>query len=269
MSSDRPASGGEPAGDGRDDAESSRASPPVRIAMWSGPRNISTAMMRSFENRPDTVVWDEPLYAWFLTRTGIDHPMRQEVTASHETNLDVVTRRAAHESLPAGKTVFYQKHMTHHLLPEAPRDWIDGLTNCFLIRDPRLMLASYVRKRARVTAADLGLAQQTELFERERRRAGRVPPVVDSDDVLRDPGGTLGALCAAVRIPFTERMLSWPAGPRDTDGVWGEHWYDAVRASTGFAPWRRRDPELPEELEAIARECAPHYERLREHRLSA
>jgi hypothetical protein len=236
--------------------------------MWSGPRNISTAMMRSFENRPDTVVWDEPLYAWFLKRTGIDHPMRDEVLAAHDSDLDAVTRRAARDPLPPGKTVFYQKHMTHHLLPEAPRGWIDELTNCFLIRDPRLMLASYVRKRAEVTAADLGLEQQTELFERERRRTGRVPPVVDSDDVLRAPAGALRALCAAVGIPFTDRMLSWPAGARDTDGIWGEHWYDAVRASTGFAPWRPRSAELPRELEAIAAECAPHYEMLRRHRLT-
>jgi hypothetical protein len=236
--------------------------------MWSGPRNISTAMMRSFGNRPDTVVWDEPLYAWYLRRTGIDHPMRAEVIAAHEADLDAVIRRAAHDPLPPGRTVFYQKHMTHHLLPDAPRDWIDGLGNCFLIRDPRRMLASYVRKRAEVTVADLGVEQQTELFERERRRTGRIPPVVDADDVLRDPGGTLRALCAAVGIPFTERMLGWPAGARATDGVWGGHWYDAVRASTGFAPWRPWEAELTPELEAIAAECRPHYERLRAHRLT-
>jgi hypothetical protein len=240
----------------------------IRIAMWSGPRNISTALMRSFENRADTVVWDEPLYAWFLLRTGIDHPMRERVIAAHETDLDAVTRRAARDPLPPGRTVFYQKHMTHHLLPDAPRAWIDALANCFLIRDPRLMLASYVRKRGSVTLADLGVEQQTELFERERRRTGRVPPVVDAEDVLRDPAGTLEALCAAVGIPFTERMLRWPAGARETDGVWGDHWYDAVRASTGFAPWKPREVDLPPELEAIARECRPHHERLREHRLT-
>jgi len=195
--------------------------------------------------------------------------MRAEVIAAHETDLDAVTRHAARDPLPAGRTVFYQKHMTHHLLPEAPRDWIDGLVNCFLIRDPRLMLASYVRKREAVTTADLGVEQQTELFERERQRTGKVPPVVDSDDVLRDPEGTLRRLCAAIGIPFTERMLGWPAGARETDGVWGDHWYDAVRASTGFAPWRPRETELPPDLEGIAAECLPHYERLREHRLGA
>lgn len=241
---------------------------PVRIAMWSGPRNISTAMMRSFGNRPDTVVWDEPLYAWFLERTGIDHPMRAEVIAAHPSDLETVTRRAARDPLPAGRSVFYQKHMTHHLLPEAPRAWIDRLTNCFLIRDPRLMLASYVRKRARVTLADLGVEQQTELFDRERRRTGRVPPVVDAEDVLREPERTLRALCGAVGIPFTERMLAWPAGPRPTDGVWGEHWYDSVRASTGFGPWRPREAALRSELEELAAACLPHYERLRAHRLA-
>lgn len=251
---------------GPDDARAP-ATAPVRIAMWSGPRNISTAMMRSFGNRPDTVVWDEPLYAWFLERTGIRHPMRAEILAAHETDLDAIVARAARSPLPPGKSVFYQKHMTHHLLPEADRAWIDGLTNCFLIRDPRLTLASYVRKRAEVTLADLGVEQQTELFERERERTGRVPPVVDADDVLRDPESALRALCAAIGVPFTERMLSWPPGPRPDDGVWGEHWYDGVRESTGFAPWRPREVSLPPELQELAETCRPHYERLRRHRL--
>jgi hypothetical protein len=242
---------------------------PLRIAMWSGPRNISTAMMRAFENRADTMVCDEPLYAWFLVRTGIDHPLRERVIAAHETDLAKIIARATTEPLPAGKTVFYQKHMTHHLLPEAGRRWIDGLVNCFLIRDPREVLLSYARKRTAVTLADLGVEQQTELFERERERTGRVPPVLDARDVLENPSGALQALCAAIGLPFLPSMLRWPAGPRPTDGVWADHWYDAVRASTGFAPYRPPTGELPAELARLARACEAHYRGLRAHRLKA
>jgi hypothetical protein len=241
----------------------------VRIAMWSGPRNISTAMMRAFENRPDTVVWDEPLYAWFLVRTGIDHPLRERVIAAHETDLAKVVTRATAGPLPADKAVFYQKHMTHHLLPEAGRGWIDGLVNCFLIRDPTEVLLSYAKKRAAVTLTDLGVEQQTELFQRERARTGRVPPVLDARDVLQDPAGCLRALCAAAGIPFAPEMLRWPAGPRESDGAWADHWYDAVRASTGFARYRPPAAELPAELLPLARACRPHYEKLREHCLKS
>ncbi|NNE44405.1 MAG: HAD family hydrolase [Gemmatimonadetes bacterium] len=235
--------------------------------MWSGPRNISTAMMRAWENRPDTVVWDEPLYAWYLKRTGLDHPMREEILAAHDTDLQSVTARAAEEPLPDGATIFYQKHMTHHLLPEADRAWTDGLRNCFLIRDPREVLLSYVKKRADVSLADLGSEQQIEIFERVRKRTGRIPPVVDGRDVLENPRGMLRALCDALGVPFSDAMLEWPAGPRETDGVWADHWYDSVRRSTGFAAYRPREGDLPEPLAELARACEPHYRMLAEHRI--
>jgi hypothetical protein len=225
-------------------------------------------MMRAWENRPDTVVWDEPLYAWFLERSGIDHPMRAEVLAAHETDLGKVIAAATSEPLSEGHTVFYQKHMTHHLLPEADRGWIDGLVNAFLIRDPREVLLSYVQKRTDVTLADLGAEQQTEIFDRVRERTGQIPPVVDARDVMDSPERVLRALCRAIGIPFSERMLSWPPGPRESDGVWGRHWYDSVWKSTGFAPYRPRTGRLPEDLAALARACEPHYRRLHEHRLN-
>lgn len=174
---------------------------------------------------------------------------------------------AAEEPLPSGTTVFYQKHMTHHLLPEADRDWTDGLVNCFLIRDPREVLLSYVKKRTQITPADLGSEQQIEIFERVRKRTGRVPPVVDGRDVLENPRGLLKALCAAVGVPFLDAMLEWPAGGRETDGVWADHWYDSVRASTSFAPYRPREGNLPDSLAEIARFCEPHYRMLAEHRI--
>jgi sulfotransferase family protein len=239
-------------------------SAPVRIAMWSGPRNISTAMMRAFENRPDTVVVDEPFYAFYLDRTGIDHPMREEVIASQPSDWRVVA-----ESLfaPVDAAVFYQKHMTHHLLPEVDRGVVDGLVNCFLVRDPREMLASYVKKRESVTLTDLGVAVQLELFERARRKSGATPPVLLASDVLRDPRGMLQRFCAAVGIAFDARMLSWPAGRRVSDGVWAPHWYGEVERSTGFAPYAPRRVELPPALEALAAECAPYFDALHAHRL--
>lgn len=211
----------------------------ARIAMWSGPRNISTAMMRSFGNRPDCRVVDEPFYAAYLARTGLDHPMREAVLASQPQDWRAVV---ADLDALAGPVV-YEKHMTHHMLPGFGLDWAAGRANAFLIRDPAEVLASYTVKRSEVTLDDIGVVRQRELFDREADRLGRAPPVVRGADVLADPRGMLSALCEALGIPFDEAMLRWPAGPRDSDGVWAPAWYDAVERSTGFeAPARRRRP---------------------------
>ena len=237
----------------------------VRIAMWSGPRNISTAMMRSFENRPDCAVVDEPFYAAYLAATGLGHPMREAVLASQPQDW-----RAVVESLNAidSASVVYEKHMTHHMLPGFGLGWAAGRRNAFLIRDPAEVLASYVAKRAEATLDDIGIVRQRELFDREAERLGRAPPVLRGADVLADPRGMLSALCAALEIPFREEMLHWPAGRRDSDGVWAPAWYDAVVRSTGFeTPERRAYPPLPDTLRRIADEARPHYEALAAHRL--
>jgi hypothetical protein len=232
----------------------------VRIAMWSGPRNISTAMMRSFENRSDCAVIDEPFYAAYLARTGLDHPMRDEVLAAQPQDWRVVVQALVEEA-PA--PVFYQKHMTHHMLPGFGLEWTAACRNAFLIRDPAQVLASYVQKRAEVTLEDIGVVRQRELFDREADRLGAAPPVVEGADVLRDPRGTLDALCAALGVPFREEMLAWPAGPRDSDGVWAPAWYEAVERSTGFAaPERAQAPPLTDDLRKIADRARPHYEAL-------
>jgi hypothetical protein len=234
----------------------------ARIAMWSGPRTVSTALMRSFENRPDAEVVDEPLYAYYLARTGIDHPARDEIIGSMPADWRVVLERLTSAPLPAGRTVYYQKHMTHHLLPEIDRGALAGLRHAFLIRDPRRLLASYARVRSQPVLADLGLAQQAEIF---RAFGG---PVIDSADILRDPRATLEALCGALGIGFDPAMLSWPSGPRPTDGVWAPYWYDSVWRSTGFGPYRPpADDGLPAELEPLAAQCQPYYEELADHRL--
>ena len=235
------------------------------IAMWSGPRNISTAMMRAWENRPDTVVWDEPLYAYYLAVTGLDHPGRDKVIAAGEPDWQKVITRCT-GPIPDGKTIFYQKHMTHHLLPEISRDWLAKLRNVFLIRDPRRVLASYVKTRENVNLDDIGLPQQLEIFEHVQAR-GETPLVIDTADFLQNPRGYLQALCAPLDIEFSECMLNWPAGPRDSDGVWAKYWYAAVQKSTGFAPYQERDLELMPELQTIAEQAGPYYEILHAARL--
>src|SRR5690606_21249983 len=237
----------------------------ARLAVWSGPRNISTALMRAWENRPDTIVVDEPLYAHYLHITGLDHPGREEVIAAGETDWRVVVDRLL-GPVPPGVAVFYQKHMTHHLLSGIDRDWIGKLTNVLLIRDPREVVASYVRSRATVTPDDIGLPQQVRLYE-ELAASGEPPPVIDAGDFLRNPEGYLRALCAMVGVEFTDRMLSWPPGPRDSDGVWAPYWYAAVWRSTGFEPARERTGTLAGAAAEVAEACRPHYERLHAVRL--
>lgn len=239
----------------------------IRIAMWSGPRNISTAMMRSFGARPDTAVVDEPFYAAYLARTGIIHPMNAEVLASQPNDWrDVVQSLLG--PVPGNKAVYYQKHMTHHMLASFGREWIGAMRNAFLIRDPAVVLASYVQKRDAVTLADIGIVQQRELFDREADRLGAAPPVIESVDVLADPAGTLARLCDALDIDYTDAMLSWPAGRRDTDGVWAPAWYNKVEQSTGFDPPRAQPKiTLPDELRRIADVAWPYYEALAARRL--
>jgi hypothetical protein len=239
----------------------------IRIAMWSGPRNISTAMLRAWENRPDTVVVDEPLYAHYLLATGIDHPGRAEVIAAHESDWRKVVEDLASAPLPAGKTIYYQKHMTHHLLPHMDLGWADRLVNCFLIRDPKEVITSYIKVRPEVTLADLGLEEQRRLFEHVRRVTGRTPPVIDSRDVLEDPQRILTLLCERIGVPFTEKMLAWPAGPRASDGIWAKYWYEAVWASTGFEPYRPKPAHVPDHLQDLLAEANELYAALYEQRL--
>jgi hypothetical protein len=240
-------------------------SSPVRLATWSGPRNISTAMMRSWENRPDCMVVDEPLYAYYLYESGIDHPAREQVIASMPWDLRQVVD-ALFAQLPEGVTVFYQKHMTHHLLPETDRAWISGLSNVLLIRHPREVVASYIHSRSTVDPDDIGLRQQVELYEL-LSGSGQPPPVIDAADFLRAPERYLRWVCAWLGIGFTPRMLSWPAGPRDSDGVWAPYWYEAVLRSTAFQPWRPRETHLEGHAAEVAAASADDYAFLHGKRL--
>ena len=242
-------------------------SEPVRIAMWSGPRNISTALMRSWGNRPDTFVWDEPFYAHYLQATGLAHPGADEVIARGDTDWRKVVARLSGD-VPGGKRIFYQKQMTHHLLPGIDRDWLGAVTNCFLIRDPAEVIASYIRKNNDPALEDIGFVQQAEIFDWVRAHTGAVPPVIDAHDVLENPEKILRLLCAAVGVEFMEAMLSWPPGLRETDGIWAKHWYGEVATSTRFRKPPQQAAELvPARLRTIHDRSRESYDRLHEYRL--
>ena len=239
---------------------------PLRIAMWSGPRNISTAMMRAWENRADCAVWDEPLYGYYLDATKISHPGAAEVIANQGTDANAIIARCVGE-VPHGKDIFYQKHMTLHLLPELDRSWLPSLINCFLIREPEAVIASYAAVRSDATLEDIGFIQQAELFDHVQRISGETPMVIDSREFLLDPKTMLEAICGKLDIEFVPTMLSWPKGARDSDGVWAKHWYESVWNSTGFAVSRERGYKLSATDQKIAARARPYYEALYQHRL--
>ena len=216
----------------------------LRLAMWSGPRNISTALMRAWENRPDCAVWDEPLYGYYLDATGIPHPGAAEVIAAQGTDAESIIARCIGD-IPDNKPIFYQKHMTLHLLPELKRDWLKSLTNCFLIREPEAVIASYAAVRSEATLEDIGFIQQAALFDEVAAMTESTPLVIDSREFLLDPEAMLRALCARLDIEFDPAMLSWPAGPRESDGLWAAHWYGAVSESTAFEPPGAEPPRRP------------------------
>lgn len=238
----------------------------MKIAMWSGPRNLSTAMMYAFAARGDCAVWDEPFYAAYLARTGIDHPMRDAIIATDDTDPTRITA-ACTGPTPDGKALHYQKHMTLHMIPEFDRGFMRALTNVFLIRHPARVVASYSQKREAPTLADIGFVQQAELFDQVAGWTGRPPLVIDSADIRANPRESLTKLCTALGIPFTENMLHWPAGPKPYDGVWAPHWYNAVHASTGFGEPEGPLPTLPAEYAPLVEQALPHYQRLAAHKL--
>lgn len=222
----------------------------MRIAMWSGPRNLSTAMMYSFANRSDFAVWDEPFYGSYLALTGLDHPMRDDIIATNETDPNKVAARCI-DTIPAEKPHFYMKHMPHHMIDGVPRDWANDCVNIHLIRHPARVIASYGNKRDTITPADIGFQQQLELYN----ELGGI--VVDSADIRDDPEEMLNILCDIIGLEFDPAMLTWPAGPRPFDGIWAKHWYDAVHKSTGFAG---PDGPLPDVDNTLLETALPAYE---------
>jgi len=239
----------------------------LRIAMWSGPRNISTAMMRSWGNRPDTYVCDEPLYAHYLVRTqNKSHPGFEETISQHETDW----RRVVDTLLappPPGKSVFYQKHMAHHLYTGIELDWTEALTNVLLIRKPSDMLTSLLELLPTVTIDDTGLPQQHKLFEHLQATQNKTPVIIDSRDVLEDPAGMLEKLCTSIGLEYSDCMLHWESGLRDTDGAWAPYWYDKVKDTTGFATYKPKEAQVPESMLPVLAECEAIYSQLHKHRI--
>jgi hypothetical protein len=239
---------------------------PRRIAMWSGPRNISTAMLRSWGSRADTFVCDEPLYAHYLKLTRLPHPGIDEVIAAQETDWQKVVDWLT-GPVPENRPVFYQKHMTHHMLPNIKRDWLDQVTNAFLIRDPRDMIISLAKGLPKVRIEDTGLVQQLEIFDDVCNRNGSIPAVVDARDVQNHPEIILPKLCEAVDVAFDQAMLSWTAGTRSTDGIWAKYWYANVEKSTKFEPYHSKNEPVPPECQAILDDCIAIYDQMAIHRI--
>ena len=233
----------------------------MRLAVWSGPRNLSTAMMYSFGSRADCAVWDEPFYAPYLKATGIDHPMREEIIATHESDPEKVAL-ACLDSIPRGKPHFYMKHMALHMIDGFPLDWAAECVNVHLLRHPARVVASYGAKRDRVTLDDIGFRQQAELYA----RFGGV--VIDSADIRANPEKMLQKLCAEIGLPWDPAMLHWPKGGRAEDGVWASHWYGAIHQSTGFGGAEGPLPDLSVEQAALTEAALPYYEEMTEKKLT-
>ena len=231
----------------------------LRIAMWSGPRNISTALMRSFENRSDSFVTDEPFYAYFLKESGEDHPGREEIIQSQSSDWETVASELI-GSIPQGKTIWYQKHMAHHILDYSNLDWINSVFNCFLIRDPKEVICSYVKRFKLIDHKQLGFNQQLRIFKKIKRKTGETPVVINAKDVLEHPEKILKKLCKILKIEFSKSMLNWPSGKRATDGIWAPYWYSEVEKTTGFQPYSYQNTKLDPNYRIIYDQCMIDYE---------
>ncbi len=243
----------------------------IRIAMWSGPRNISTAMMRSWENRTDTVVVDEPLYGPYLASTGKKHAAFEEIITEQGADWQPIVESLTKDTpddADDNTAIYYQKHMSHHLTDDIELDFVEQLRHAFLIRHPNDVLASYLRKHPKATPEDLGFPQQVKLFEKIRNQSGSIPPIFESKDILLDPPGMLKKMCSALDVPFDDAMLSWPKGYRDSDGVWAEHWYNRVIESTGFSTYSPKENKLSAEEQRTADTCMPYYEQMLLHKVT-
>jgi len=234
----------------------------TQLSMWSGPRNISTAMMRSFGNRPDCVAVDEPFYAHYLAKTGLEHPMRAEILKSQPQQWQTVIKQLD-KALPPEKSLLYLKHMTQHMLPEIDRAALLDHVHCFLIRDPRLVIASFAAKWDQIDANATGFHQQLELYHYYSRHSPTAPIIIEGEDIQKSSREILQKLCAACNIPFSDRMLSWERGKKPEDGVWGAHWYNSVENSTGFTAYKPKPINLTPEQEQLAKELDPVYQELK------
>tara|TARA_B100000214_G_scaffold28671_1_gene18632 strand:- start:704 stop:1438 length:735 start_codon:yes stop_codon:yes gene_type:complete len=238
----------------------------LTIAMWSGPRNLSTAMMRSFGNRNDTVVLDEPFYAHYLLKTGLNHPGRESIINSQSAKWNEIIKICIGR-IPKGKSVWYQKHMAQHNLKGYDISWISNLQNCLLIRNPKYVIHSYAQQLPIKNESQLGYKQQIEILEYIKKINGTIPPIIDAKDVLLHPENILKKLCDKIGIGFSKSMLSWKKGSKVSDGIWGKYWYSSVNKSTSFIPYKKRDIVLARDLVPIYNKCMELYMMMYKHRI--
>jgi len=236
------------------------------IAMWSGPRNVSTALMRSFENRSDCFVSDEPFYSYFLYKTGLKHPLSDKIIKSGLIDYNEIIKYIT-GPIPSSKKIWYQKHMAHHILEGENIDWIKNMNNCLLIRHPSDVILSYSRKNEINNIQQLGYLQQIEIYRMLTKKLKIYPIIIDAQDLLRQPKKMLIEVCKNLKIKFNNKMLSWPPGARKTDGVWGEYWYKQVEASTGFKPYIKTNRIVPLKYQRLHNECMEYYNFLYQKRI--
>ncbi|MDC0192173.1 hypothetical protein OAJ89_02510 [Alphaproteobacteria bacterium] len=230
----------------------------MNIYMWSGPRNLSTALMRSFENREDTKVWDEPFYAYYLKETKKNHPLANEIINKYETNLEKIIDLVTEEN----DFIYFQKHMSHHIIKKIPINWITKGFNCFLIRHPKEVLLSYIQKNDLIDSNDLGYPAQLRLFNYIKTSNKKIL-VIDAKDLSEKPEIILKKICKKINIPFTEKMLNWPKGRRDSDGIWEKIWYKNVKSSTSFNKILNKEYEIPKKYNHMYNECLRIYDQLK------
>ena len=229
-----------------------------RICLWSGPRNVSTALMYSFSQRADTCVLDEPLYAHYLRVSKAPHPGAKEVLAVMENDGHRVVEQVILGN--CDRPVLFMKQMAHHLV-EIDRTFMAKVFNVLLIRDPADVLRSLVNQIPVPVIKDVGIADQYQLLK-ELEAFGQKPPVIDAKELLQDPSDVLSQLCQRIGVPFEDSMLSWPVGGCYADGIWAKYWYHNVHKSSGFQPYKEKSEPFPDRLLALLEECRPYYQEL-------
>jgi len=238
----------------------------MNIFMWSGPRNISTALMRSFENREDTHVWDEPFYSYYLNKTKKNHPLRNEIINKYPYDEKEIIKLISLPP-PNNKRIYYQKHMTHHILKETSINWICSGVNCFLIRNPAEVINSYIQKNNLYDSADIGFPNQLKIFEKVKS-LNKELVIINAKDLLEFPKKIIKKLCFKLNIPFEEKMLNWPKGSRETDGIWSSIWYEKVINSTCFETYKKKNINLPKKFHKIYEECLSAYNIMNSYKIS-
>ena len=232
------------------------------IFMWSGPRNLSTALMRSFENRKDTYVLDEPFYAYYLKKTGLNHPMKKEIIKNYPVSQNKIIKLIT--SKPGNKKIFYQKHMTQHIIKNTNLDWITMGYNCFLIRHPAKVINSYIKKNSLRNIDDIGFKKQFKIFNKVKKNNLNFI-VINADNILINPNKTIKKLCRELKIRFSKKMLSWPKGKRSSDGIWSKVWYKNVELSNTFSKYRKEKINVPKKYKKIYEESLKYYNEMNQY----